>query len=53
MRTKNYIEMFCVKITQGVKICCKNDWYQYGEKATKFFFNLEGKEPFCDTIKNY
>ena len=31
-------------ITAGVKIQSKCDWYQYGEKSTKYFLNLENKE---------
>ena len=27
-------------IAEGIKILSKCDWYKYGEKSTKFFFNL-------------
>ena len=30
-------------ITTGFKIRSKCDWYQYGEKSTKYFLNLEQK----------
>ena len=30
----------------GVKIRSKRNWYEYGEKCSKFFLNLE-KKSFC------
>ena len=30
-------------ITEGIRIRSKCDWYEHGEKSTKFFLNLEKK----------
>ena len=30
-------------IAEGIRIRSKCDWYEHGEKSTKFFFNLEKK----------
>ena len=30
-------------ITEGIRIQSKCDWYEHGEKSTKFFLNLEKK----------
>ena len=34
-----------------MKIRSKCSWYQYGEKATKFFYGLEKRNTMCGTIK--
>ena len=31
-------------IAEGIRIRSKCDWYEHGEKSTKFFFNLENKD---------
>ena len=31
------------KIAEGVRICSKCSWYQYGEKSTEFLYGLEKK----------
>ena len=40
---KDELENFYNNIATGVKTRSKCDWYQYGEKSTKFFLNL-GKQ---------
>ena len=37
-------------MARGAKICNKCDWYQNGEKPTKFFLNLE-KQKAINTIR--
>ena len=39
--TKVKLENFQDNIANGVKIRSKCSWYQYGEKSTKYFLNLE------------
>ena len=51
MNTINELEKFYEKSADGVKICIKCNWYQYGEKSTKFFFNLEKKWVIGSTMK--
>ena len=38
--------------TNGVRIRSKVDWYEYGEKSTKFFLNLEKIWARQDKIRN-
>ena len=38
---KDELEDLYDHIVTGVKIRSKCDWYQYGEKSTKYFLNLE------------
>ena len=38
-------------IATGVKIQTKCDWYQYGEKSTKYFLNLEKQKAVNGTVK--
>ena len=51
VKTRNELEKICDKIAEGVKICCKCSWYQYGEKSTTLFHGLEKKNVICGTIK--
>ena len=48
---KNELENFCDNIAAGVKIRSKCDWYQYGEKSTKYFLNLEKQKAVNGTVK--
>ena len=41
---KDELETFCYNITSRVKIRSKCDLYQYGEKSTKYFLNLEKRK---------
>ena len=33
------INEICNEISNGIKIWSKCDWYEFGEKSNKFFFN--------------
>ena len=37
----------------GVKIRSKCDWYQYGEKSTKYFLNLEKQKAVNGAVKKW
>ena len=36
----------------SVKICSKCEWYQHGEKTTKFFLNLEKQKSIGTTVRD-
>ena len=38
---KNDLELIYDYIAEGVRLRRKCDWYEQGEKSTKFFLNLE------------
>ena len=38
-------------ITLLLEFRSKCDWYQYGEKSTKHFLNLEKQKAVTDTVK--
>ena len=38
------LELSCEKITKGVTIRSKCQWYEEGEESTKFFLKFEKKE---------
>ena len=42
-KCKNDLQRIYERIAEGVKIRSKCQWYQEGEKSTKFFLNLEKK----------
>ena len=48
---KNELENFYDNIATGVKIQSKCDWYQYSEKSTKYFLNLEKQKAVNGTVK--
>ena len=48
---KDELENFYDNIATGVKIRSKCDWYQYGEKSTKYFLNLEKQKAVNGTVK--
>ena len=48
---KGELENFYDNIATGVKIRSKCDWYQYGEKSTKYFLNLEKQKAVNGTVK--
>ena len=50
-RIKDELENFYNNIATGVKIRSKCDWYQYGEKSTKYFLNLEKQKAVNGTVK--
>ena len=39
------------KKVEGAKICGKCEWYQHGEKLTKFFLNLEKPKDINTTVR--
>ena len=49
--TKDELENFYKNIPSGVKIQSKRDWYQYGEKSTKYCPNLEKQKAVNSTVK--
>ena len=48
---KDELENFYDNIATWVKIQSKCDWYQYGEKSTKYFLNLEKQKAVNGTVK--
>ena len=38
---KNKLEIIYDHISDGIRIRSKCEWYEHGEKSTKFFLNLE------------
>ena len=40
-RLKNDLELIYDHVAEGVRLRSKCDWYEQGEKSTKFFLNLE------------
>ena len=48
---KDELENFYDNMATGVKIRSKCDWYQYGEKSTKYFLNLEKQKAVNGTVK--
>ena len=40
---KKELESIFDHIAEGIRIRSKCDWYEHGEKSTKFFLNLEKK----------
>ena len=50
-KTKSELEKIYDNIAEGIKIQSKSNWYQNGEKCTKFFLNLEKRNASNSTIK--
>ena len=44
-KCKKDLELIYERIAEGVKIRSKCQWYEEGEKSTKFFLNLEKNDP--------
>ena len=40
-KVKSELEQIYDKVVEGVKVRTKCDFFQFGEKSNKFFFNLE------------
>ena len=40
------------KKTEGAKLRSKCEWYQHGEKPTKFFLNLEKQKAINTTVRH-
>ena len=52
---KNDLELIYEKIDKGIETRSKCQWYEKGEKSTKFFLNLENKkirESVCNKIRS-
>ena len=49
--TKDELQNFYDNSASGVKIWSKCDWYQYNEKSTKYFLNLEKQKAVNATVK--
>ena len=47
---KNGLELIYEKVAEGVKVRRKCQWYEEGERSTKFFLNLEKKN---DPLKRW
>ena len=43
-RLKNDLELIYDHVAEGVRLRSKCDWYEQGEKSTKFFLNLEKQQ---------
>ena len=48
---KNELDKIYNHIAEGTRIRSKCDWYNHGEKSTKFFLNLEKQRGSQNTIK--
>ena len=48
---KNELETIYDHIADGIKIRSKCEWYEHGEKSTKFFLNLEKKRGVQNRIR--
>ena len=48
---KNELNEIYDCISEGIRIGSKCDWYEYGEKSTNFFLNLEKQRGSQNTIK--
>ena len=48
---KSELETIYSKISEGIRIRSKTDWYQYSEKSTKYFLNLEKQRAVNGTVR--
>ena len=48
---KNELDKIYDHIAEVIRIRSKSDWYEPGEKSTKFFLNLEKQRRSQNTIK--
>lgn len=46
---KNELEILYDERVEGIVVCVRVRWYEYGEKSSKYFLNLEK----CNNIKKY
>ena len=49
-KTHEDLEKLYDEIAEGIRICSKCNWYELGEKSTKYFLNLEKKNAKSSTI---
>ena len=50
-RSKSWLENWHEEYTKGVILRSKSDWYEQGEKSTKYFLNLEKNNSVKNTIR--
>ena len=50
--SKNWLENWYADYTKGAILRSKAEWYEMGEKSTKFFLNLEKRNSIKNTIRN-
>ena len=48
---KNKLEQICEERANGVKIRSKCEWYEFGEKSSKFFLNLEKQHALISQVR--
>ena len=48
---KNKLEQICNEKANGVKIRSKCEWYEFEEKSTKFFLNLEKQHALLNQVR--
>ena len=51
-KAKNELEALYDYITEGVILCSKTDWYEHGEKSSKYFLNLEERNKSKSHMRN-
>ena len=49
---RNKLDKIYEQKINGIRIRSKCDWYEYGEKSSKFFLNLEKTRSTQSTIRN-
>ena len=49
---RNKLDKIYEQKINGIRIRSKCDWYEYGEKSSKFFLNLEKTRATQSTIRN-
>lgn len=49
--SKAWLDNWYEEYTKGVILRSKSDWYEMGEKSTKYFLNLEKKNSITNTIR--
>ena len=49
--SKNWLNNWYEEYTKGVILRSKSDWYEQGEKSTKYFLNLEKKNYTKNTVR--
>ena len=49
---RNKLDKIYEQKINGIRIRSKCDWYEYGEKSSKFFLNLEKTSATQSTLRN-
>ena len=50
-QSKSWLDNWYDDYTKGIILRSKSDWYEQGEKSTKYFLNLEKKNSIQNTIR--